>query len=370
MKDRRKASLMTTRPSILYLGFSALALISVSASAQSQPFALAAKAFQPVVTEKCGTNSVMTGVTKEGLQVNGSIAVINGNLAVFCPGARHTWKGTIAFGGYTFASEASNPLVFKVTQSDGYVYVSGKGVVKNSDGMSIRLGEGNEKVQTDMIPVQGAVVPLPQRNGPDTTVVSAIPQPTLQPSGSTGPAYVANGVSNFPGQSTGAREKPADGSPSLATAAPAQAPAPSASFSVYEEQSRSVQPQPTSVVASQAPQLVATSLVRPVEESNTPLIVGGIGAGFLVLGGVFSYLALSSYSATEQQYDPSKEKQGDRFAVLQVVSYGIGAAGIVTGLLLRRGNELERRKAHLSYAASIVPLVNSQVVGATVHVTY
>jgi hypothetical protein len=52
------------------------------------------------------------------------------------------------------------------------------------------------------------------------------------------------------------------------------------------------------------------------------------------LGGAFTYLALSDFSDVEKKYDPSKDSQGKTWAKVQWVGYGVGAAAIVTAVIL------------------------------------
>jgi len=54
-------------------------------------------------------------------------------------GARHTLKGTIRIQGYTFVSDATDPLVFRMA-SKAYVYERGRGTVITPKGERIVLG--------------------------------------------------------------------------------------------------------------------------------------------------------------------------------------------------------------------------------------
>jgi Skp family chaperone for outer membrane proteins len=54
-------------------------------------------------------------------------------------GARHTLKGTLKIQGYTFVSDATDPLVFRVT-SKAYVYERGRGTVVTPRGEKVVLG--------------------------------------------------------------------------------------------------------------------------------------------------------------------------------------------------------------------------------------
>ena len=81
----------------------------------------------------------ITGVSGTGLTVSGTIPFINGQIVVFCYGAKHTWIGTLTYSGYTFTSDATDPLQFTVVKDQGYVYVGGTGTVTSPDGSVVTL---------------------------------------------------------------------------------------------------------------------------------------------------------------------------------------------------------------------------------------
>lgn len=58
----------------------------------------------------------------------------------WCPGARHTIKGTLQVHGYTFTSDQNNPLVFRLVAGQGYVYEKGQGTVITPSKERVRLG--------------------------------------------------------------------------------------------------------------------------------------------------------------------------------------------------------------------------------------
>lgn len=56
-------------------------------------------------------------------------------------GAEHILLGTVSFGGFTFDSDPSFPLHFKLVQDVGYVYLCGRGTVTTPEGQEYSLGE-------------------------------------------------------------------------------------------------------------------------------------------------------------------------------------------------------------------------------------
>jgi hypothetical protein len=63
----------------------------------------------------------------------------NGYLILWGYGAKHTWIGKSVYAGYTFDSDANDPLQFRIDREKGYVYVKGKGVVIEPDGKEVSL---------------------------------------------------------------------------------------------------------------------------------------------------------------------------------------------------------------------------------------
>jgi hypothetical protein len=75
-------------------------------------------------------------------------------------------------------------------------------------------------------------------------------------------------------------------------------------------------------------------------------VIGGVGVVGVAVGGVCTYLALSDFSDIKKKYDPSKDSQGKTYATVQWVGYGVGAAAIVTAvILLATGNDAPKSVA-------------------------
>jgi len=64
-------------------------------------------------------------------------------------GAEHILLGTVSLAGFTFESDPSFPLHFKLVQDRGYVYLCGRGTVKTPQGRKYTLG--NVKQISDFI---------------------------------------------------------------------------------------------------------------------------------------------------------------------------------------------------------------------------
>jgi hypothetical protein len=55
-------------------------------------------------------------------------------------GAEHILLGKVSLGGFTFDSDSSFPLHFKLVQDVGYVYLCGRGTVATPEGQTYSLG--------------------------------------------------------------------------------------------------------------------------------------------------------------------------------------------------------------------------------------
>jgi hypothetical protein len=102
-------------------------------------FVLTDTAFGADLKESCSTNVQITGVDGTSFTVSGDIQMSNSNWYVWCYDAKHTWIGTLTYAGYTFASDANDPLQFTLVQGLGYVYIAGKGSVTSPDGSVVTL---------------------------------------------------------------------------------------------------------------------------------------------------------------------------------------------------------------------------------------
>jgi hypothetical protein len=52
----------------------------------------------------------------------------------WCHGFVHQFEGVVKRSGYTFESDANDPLKFMVDRNKGYYYISGNGIVTDPDG--------------------------------------------------------------------------------------------------------------------------------------------------------------------------------------------------------------------------------------------
>jgi len=93
-------------------------------------------------------------------------------------------------------------------------------------------------------------------------------------------------------------------------------------------------------------------------------IAGGAGIACLAAGGIFTGLAVSKFSSTESQYDPSAESAGKTYAGLQWVGYGLGVAGGATAAVLFILDARTNRSVALS------PMLGEGFAGASAIGTY
>jgi hypothetical protein len=94
----------------------------------------------PLDTKKsCRTDAAITDVDASGFMASGTISMIDGAFALWCPGAQHAWEGTLSHEGYTFSSDSFRPLRFQVDSDGSYRYVGGAGTVIDPNGAEIVL---------------------------------------------------------------------------------------------------------------------------------------------------------------------------------------------------------------------------------------
>jgi hypothetical protein len=99
-------------------------------------------------TTPCRTD-VSISAASDGYRLGGDVQWAAGKALLWCPGARHTWKGTSrdVQGGALklIESDPDAPLVFEVTARGGYVYKEGAGKVVLADGTTVELPSGARK---------------------------------------------------------------------------------------------------------------------------------------------------------------------------------------------------------------------------------
>ena len=106
-------------------------------------FAITGTGFESDGPSTCETDITITEVNGEELAFNARVLSITQNgISIWCYGATHVWTGTWTWHGYTFASDADDPLVFRLLESSGYTYISGSGTVTQPGGEVVALGSG------------------------------------------------------------------------------------------------------------------------------------------------------------------------------------------------------------------------------------
>ena len=101
------------------------------------------KAFRAVQEVDCVTDVQIIEVNDNQFLLKagegGGLQIIMGEMVLWGYGAKHTWIGKLVYAGYTFDSDANDPLQFMVDKEKGYIYVKGKGVVIEPDGKKVSL---------------------------------------------------------------------------------------------------------------------------------------------------------------------------------------------------------------------------------------
>jgi hypothetical protein len=132
---------------------------SVPATATPMPYIIPAGIFLLDTTSSCGTETSITAIDGNGAATKGgTISMRNGAWVLWCPGAKHTWIGTLIYNGYTLASDENTPLQFMVNDNLEYQYIGGKGIVTQPDGKIIVLplsssGETSAGQQSTLDPI-------------------------------------------------------------------------------------------------------------------------------------------------------------------------------------------------------------------------
>jgi hypothetical protein len=199
---------------------------------------------------------------------------------------------------------------------------------------------------------------------------NAAPAPASVPAAPPAAAAAPAHAPSPPAEAAAAAYAP---SPPAAAAAPAYAPLPAATPAIAPLYDSSGAPPPAPAAApATSPGMsapYARAQVPPPTESGSgrtvaAVVVGGVGVVALVAGGVFTYLAYSNFSDVEKKYDPGKTSDGKTYATLQFVGYGVGAAAIVTAvILLVTGDD-----SHKSVA--LAPAVGPGFTGAALSGTF
>lgn len=106
----------------------------------SEPLLLTDDIFEASIKDDCGTDVPIQGYENGVFSVGGGkVAFMNGQLAVWCYGAKHQWIGTIDYEGYIFASDENDPLQFEIVKDAGYRFIAGVGTLTYPDGKQVSL---------------------------------------------------------------------------------------------------------------------------------------------------------------------------------------------------------------------------------------
>jgi hypothetical protein len=91
--------------------------------------------------ESCATDVSISDINDKMFTTSGTLSMRNNEFVLWCPGARHTWLGSLSYEGYTFASDDADPLIFTIDNLGNYTYVSGKGQVMHGNEV-VNLPQG------------------------------------------------------------------------------------------------------------------------------------------------------------------------------------------------------------------------------------
>jgi hypothetical protein len=174
---------------------------------------------------------------------------------------------------------------------------------------------------TPPMPAPGGYAPLPPAQPPVAPAVmpetppARFDVPPVQPQGPAGPAP-------YPPSPFAPAQYPPQYPAQYPPQYPAQYPAPA-----------------TAPPSTLGPAATAEQVPPPPTESGSgrrtaAWVIGGVGVAGLLAGGVFTALAVLDFSDVETKYDPGMMCDGETFATLQWVGYGVGAAAIATAIIL------------------------------------
>lgn len=106
----------------------------------SEPLVLTDPIFEADIQETCETDVPILDYADGVFSIGGgSVAFMNGQLAVWCYGAKHQWIGTIEYEGYIFASDENDPMQFEIVKDEGYRFVGGVGSLTYPDDTQVEL---------------------------------------------------------------------------------------------------------------------------------------------------------------------------------------------------------------------------------------
>lgn len=136
-----------------------------SAPAETQSYKIPAGTFPMDDMIDCRTDVSISEVTADGFQVNGpTISMHKDRFVIWCPGARHTWVGSLTYEGYSFTSDAADPLVFTLDSEGAYVYAGGRGTITEPGGKKVDLKGGAASAgggSSSSAPTQAPPAPTP-----------------------------------------------------------------------------------------------------------------------------------------------------------------------------------------------------------------
>lgn len=123
----------------------------------SPPVVLTDEEFEADIQSDCSTDVLIKGYADGTFSVGGgSMSLLNGKIALWCYGAKHTWIGKISYAGYTFESDENDPMKFQVVKDEGYRFIGGIGLLTYPDGKKVEL---YQPTGASMIPTKSTKKP-------------------------------------------------------------------------------------------------------------------------------------------------------------------------------------------------------------------